>query len=805
VMRRADDNETRQGGLLKHCNHVGKILIGCICAISSPSWNQVRAREPVDFDREIRPILSQHCYPCHGPDKQARKADLRLDRKDNAFRVREGIAVVIPGKLEESELIRRVSSSEPDEVMPPPKFKKRLSSLQIDRLRRWVVEGAKWDGHWSLSMPKRTQAPPVRDQKWSRNPIDAFVLARLEREGLQPSAEADRATLIRRASLDLIGLPPTPAQVDAFENDRGPEAYERLVNRLLASPHYGEQQARPWLDQARYADTNGYEKDGPRSIWPYRDWVIRAFNQDMPFDQFTISQLAGDLIPNPTNDDRIATGFHRNSVLNAEGGTDDEEFRVAAVVDRVNTTMQVWMGTTFACAQCHDHKYDPFSQQEYFQLFAFYNNTADGGSSAPPVLPLPTAGQVARENEIRAQTAKLQAQLDLATKVNDPNRSKPLEEKIAELKKQAEAIQPVTTMVMAELEKPRETHVLIRGSHNVKDAPVAAGVPRSLHPLPPDQPANRLGLARWLVDSRNPLMGRVIMNRMWAQIFGRGIVETGEDFGVQGEPPSHPELLAWLATEFFEQRLSLKAMQRLIVTSATYRQSSRVTPDRLEKDPDNRLFSRGPRFRMEAEMVRDQALAISGLLKRKIGGPSVFPYQPEGVWFVPYSGEQWIESRDGDQYRRGLYTYWRRSAPYPSFITFDAPSREVCTERRSRTNTPLQALATLNDPAFVQPAAALAGRIVSDSTGTVQERVRYAFRLVLARPPVAAELAHLAELYSENLEHYLRDPAAASAMASRGSVASTAQREGGRGTAELAAWTIVANVLLNLDETLTKG
>ena len=790
----------------KRCNTVGIILIACVCFISSSPWNQVRAREPVDFDREIRPILSEHCYPCHGPDKQARKADLRLDRKSDAFRVREGIAPIVPGKLLESELIRRVSSGEPDEVMPPPKFKKRPSSLQIDRLRQWVLEGAKWNGHWSLSVPKHAPAPLVKDQDWSRNPIDSFVFARLEREGLQPSAEADRATLIRRVSLDLIGLPPTPAEVDAFESDRGPDAYERLVNRLLASPHYGERQARPWLDQARYADTNGYEKDGARSIWPYRDWVIRAFNQDMPFDQFTTLQLAGDLIPNPTSEDRIATGFHRNSVLNAEGGTDDEEFRVAAVVDRVNTTMQVWMGTTFACAQCHDHKYDPFSQQEYFQFFAFFNSTADGGSSTPPVLSLPTAEQVARENTIRARTTELRAQLDLATKANDPNRSKPLEEKIAELKKQEEAIQPVTTMVMEELEKPRETHVLIRGSHNVKGARVTAGVPRSLHPLPPNQPANRLGLAHWLVDSRNPLMGRVIMNRMWAQTFGRGIVETGEDFGVQGEPPSHPELLAWLATEFYEQRLSLKAMQRLIVTSATYRQRSRVTADRLEKDPYNRLFSRGPRFRMEAEMVRDQALAISGLLKRKIGGPSVFPYQPEGVWFVPYSGDRWIESRNGDQYRRGLYTYWRRSAPYPSFITFDAPSREVCTERRSRTNTPLQALATLNDPAFVQPAAALAGRIVSDSRGTVEERIRYGFRLVLARQPVAAELAHLVELYSENLENYLRDPAAAKAMASRGPDASgSALRDDGRETAELAAWTIVTNVLLNLDETLTKG
>jgi hypothetical protein len=790
----------------KRFNYFGTVLIGGIGILGSPAWNQAHAGKPVDFDREIRPILSEHCYPCHGPDKQTRKADLRLDRKDDAFRVRAGVAVIVPAKVEESELIRRVTSDDLDEVMPPPKFKKRLNSQQIDRLRQWVVEGAKWQGHWSHSLPTRALTPAVNDRKWSRNSIDRFVLARLEREGLRPSPEADRATLIRRVSLDLLGLPPTPAEVDVFENDCGPEAYERLVNRLLASPHYGERQARPWLDQARYADTNGYEKDGGRSIWPFRDWVIRAFNQDVPFDQFTIQQLAGDLIPNPTTEERIATGFHRNTMINGEGGTDAEEFRVAAVVDRVNTTMQVWMGTTFACAQCHDHKYDPFTQREYFQLFDFFNHTADGGSSAAPVLPLPTAEQISKQDEIRAVMDKLQAQLDQATRAHDHDKLKPFQDQIAELKKRVNAIQPATTMVMQELAQPRETHVLIRGSHNVKGALVSAGVPKSLHPLSPLEPANRLALARWLVDSRNPLMGRVIMNRMWAQMFGRGIVETGEDFGVQGEPPSHPEVLDWLATEFFDQRLSLKAMQRLIVTSATYRQSSRVTPDRLEKDPYNRLFSRGPRFRMEAEMVRDQALAISGLLKRTIGGPSVFPYQPDGVWFAPYSGDRWIESREGDQYRRGFYTYWRRSSPYPSFTAFDAPSREVCTERRSRTNTPLQALATLNDPAFVQPAAALACRIVNDSTGTVEDRVRYAFRLVLARQPVSAELSHLVELYAENLEHYLRDPAAAKAMAS-GGVAAVAGADGvgSPKSAELAAWTVVTNVLLNLDEVLTKG
>ncbi len=370
--------------------YVWTMVIGCLWILGSLGWNEARAEQPVNFDREIRPILSEHCFACHGPDKQARKADLRLDKREDVLRVREGIAVIVPAKVEESELVRRVASADPDEVMPPPKFKKRLNSQQIDRLRQWVAEGAKWEGHWSLTLPARVPAPPVKDQELATETrsITSCWLAWSARDCVRRPRRSE-PSLIRRVSLDLIGLPPTPAEVDAFENDRGPDAYERLVNRLLASPHYGERQARPWLDLARYADTNGYEKDGGRSIWPYRDWVIRAFNQDMPFDQFTIEQLAGDLVPKATTEERIATGFHRNTMINGEGGTDDEEFRVAAVVDRVNTTMAVWMGTTFACAQCHDHKYDPFTQQEYFQLFAFFNNTADGGSSAAPVLACP--------------------------------------------------------------------------------------------------------------------------------------------------------------------------------------------------------------------------------------------------------------------------------------------------------------------------------------------------------------------------------------------------------------------------------
>jgi hypothetical protein len=776
------------------------ISIGLFAAWSGHS---ALADGRIDFDREIRPILSEFCYACHGPDVKTRKADLRLDRKEDAFRDRSGYAVVVPGKAEESELIARITSDDPDQVMPPPKIKKRPAARQIELLRRWILEGATWKGHWSYSLPQRIPTPQVRDSRWKRNPIDQFVLARLEKEGLRPAPEADRSTLIRRVSFDLIGLPPTPTEVEAFEHDKNPDAYERLVDRLLASGHHGERQARPWLDQARYADTNGYEKDGQRSIWAYRDWVIKAFNRDLPFDRFTIEQLAGDLLPNATAQERIATGFHRNTIVNTEGGVDDEEFRVAALVDRVNTTMQVWMGSTLACAQCHDHKYDPFTQKEYFQLFAFFNNTTDGGRSNAPELAVSNPEQAAKLAVIRAELSGLQSQLSEAVKAGKSPMSKIIEDKIAVLKKQEAGIRPVTTMVMEELPQPRTTHVLIRGSHNVKGEQVSPGVPAVLHAMSADQPRNRLGLARWLVDPRNPLVGRVIMNRLWAQVFGRGIVETSEDFGVQGEPASHPELLAWLAKELVRQSWSLKSMHRLIVTSATYRQSSKATPGGLERDPFNRWLSRGPRFRMEAEMVRDQALALSGLLKRTIGGPSVYPHQPEGIWFAPYSNDRWTESRSGDQFRRGLYTFWRRSAPYPAFTTFDAPSREFCCERRARTNTPLQALVTLNDPAFVQPAVALARRILIESKGMPEDRVRFAWLIVLARTPSPAELSHVIELYHENLDSYQRNRAAAKAMV----IIEPGARDGADGLdhAELAAWTVIANVLLNLDETLTKG
>ncbi len=752
-----------------------------------------RAAEPqppddVQFARDVRPILVQRCFKCHGPDQKKGGLDLQTAGGATKLLISGGKAVV-PGKSGESLLVQRITATEPDKRMP--KTGEALSPAQTAVLKAWIEQGAKYDEHWSLVKPVRHALPAVKDRSWPRNGIDWFVLTRLEKEGLAPAPEADRATLLRRASLDLIGLPPSVKDLDDFLSDTAPDAYERAVDKLLASPHYGEHQARFWLDQARYADTNGYEKDDRRSIWPYRDWVIRAFNRDLPFDQFTIEQLAGDLLPNATPEQRTATGFHRNTMVNTEGGTDDEEFRVAALVDRVNTTAEVWLGLTLHCSQCHNHKYDPFAQKEYYQLLAYFNGTADRGRSNDPTMSVLSPEDAARSEVLKAQIAQLQKDAG----------AKPTPEfmaKIAELQKQLAAIKPTTTLVMKELPQRRPTKVMIRGNHKNLGEAVEPGVPSRLHGLPADAPANRLGLAKWLVSAENPLTARVTMNRIWARYYGRGFVETSEDFGIQGDLPTHPELLDWLATELIAQQWSLKSMHRLIVTSATYRQSSRVSPQLLKRDPFNRLFARGPRLRLDAEVVRDNALAIAGLLNRKVCGPSVFPYQPDGIWFNPYSGDRWVVSTGGDQHRRGLYTFWRRTAPYAAFMAFDAPSREIACERRPRTNTPLQALATLNDKVFVEASAALARRMVAEAKGE-REWIIYGFRLCVARTPTEREVELLRKLYAENMEKYRKDAAAAAAMVKNGGALPP-----GVEAAELAAWTVIANVLLNLDETITK-
>ena len=649
-----------------------------------------------DFATEVRPIL-QRCLPCHGPDDHSRMANLRLDSREAATGQDGGYTGLVPGNSATSRVIVRVTAS----TNPMPPTGDRLSLDEIETLRQWIDAGAQYDRHWAFEPPLRTVLPEVSDPGWVRNPVDSLVLARLDEKGLRPSVEADRYTLGRRVSLDLTGLPPAPAELEAFAADRSTGAYENLVDRLLSSPAYGERWARVWLDLARYADSMGYEKDSLRTVWPYRDWVVQALNSNIPFDRFTVLQLAGDLVSEPTQDDLIATGFHRNTMTNTEGGTDDEEFRDAAVKDRVATTGQAWMGLTWGCAQCHSHKYDPISHKEYYSLYAFFNQTADADRNDDS----PT--------------------LEIADGISTPI-----------LKKVPD-------------DERRQTFVHKRGNFMSLGEGVEPDVPAAFHAFPAEAPKDRLGLAQWLISEENPLTARVAVNRIWARIFGAGIVKTEEDFGTQGEPPTHPALLDWLALDFMDRAWDVKAIIKTIVMSATYRQSSDTSQELLERDPNNELLARGPRFRLPAEMVRDQALAASGLLSRKVGGPPVMPWQPEGIWQVVYSSRLWETSPGEDRHRRALYTLWRRTSPYPSMTTFDAPSGETCTIRRIRTNTPLQALVTLNDPTLMEAAQVLAKRASREAASGREAALDTMFRRVLMRPPTPEESRRLLALHEE--------------------------------------------------------
>ena len=999
---------------------------------------------PVDFARQIQPILIKRCSECHGPDKQ--KNNLRLDRKADAFKGgKSGWPGIVSGKSAESELIKRITTQNPEDLMPPKG--EPLTAEQIELLRKWIDQGADWPEektHWAFVKPTRPAVPDAGGA-WARNDIDRFIFARLKLEQLSPSPEADRITLLRRLSLDLTGLPPTLEEVEAFSKDDRTDAYERAVDRLLASPHCGEHLARGWLDLARYADSNGYQVDLARSMWPYREWVINAFNRNMPFDQFTIEQLAGDLLPNATLEQKIATGFNRNTKVNDEGGGDEEEYRTKAVKDRVATTGATWLGLTLMCAECHSHKYDPISQEEYYRFYSFFNNTADKGNySQEPAVTVPappvqgqldylhsrivrlkqdlSAAEKKLPSEQKAWERRLAGKLNhwvaldltnaistggatftnlpdgsiLATGVNSmydtyqieaaarlpkiaavllevlPDPSLPkngpgrwnktgnfiLDELglsvtsgsvtnataiffgkatadweqqyyraehavdrnpktgwaiapkfgerhflIAELKeplslkggatlgfrfdsyhgnnhtigrlrlsvtgeKDATGLWPVppdvaaalavaerkrtsqqkqlvaahhrsvapeirslerelfrlrereteianrkyTSLVMKERDEPRKTYVHLRGNFLEHGPEVTAGVPEALPPLPTDQPTNRLALARWLVSPENPLTARVTVNRFWERLFGTGIAKTSEDFGKQGEAPSHPELLDWLACEFMSPGADhpawdMKHMIKLMVMSATYRQSAAADAERLEKDLYNRLLARGPRFRMDPEMIRDQALAVSGLLNPEIGGPSVYPVQVPNLWkelgfLRPEIGmDEWPVSEGPELYRRGLYTFWRRVCTYPTFATFDAPSREVCVSRRPRTNTPLQALAALNDPVFLEMARVLGQRVMQQGGANLHDQIDYAFRLCVARRPTKAEHERLLGLYQQQLKGFERDLKSAETLVNQGSAGRPVKLD----VRKLAAWMMVGNVLLNLDETLTKG
>lgn len=848
----------------------------------------------VDYEQQIKPLLTKYCISCHGAEKQ--KSGLRLDTAAAALQGGDSGPAVAPGKAGESLLIQVLTGAEGVAPMPP-KGKPQPTADEVALFKAWIEQGAKApekevsgdaakkrSEHWSFQPVVRREQPTVKNPGWVRNPIDSFVLARLEREGLQPSPEADRVTLIRRLSLDLLGLLPSVDEVDAFLSDSRPNAYERLVERLLSSPQYGERWGRHWLDLARYADSNGFTRDSGRSIWKYRDWVIDAINHDLPFDQFTIEQFAGDILPEATIKQRIATGFHRNTLFNEEGGTDPEQFRVESVVDRVNTTGIVFLGLTVGCAQCHEHKYDPISQREYYQLFAFLNNADE------PKLDVPTEeqlkqGLVQKRDELRGQIAELEKQfteqnaafeesltawekglteeekpklpMEVLNAVNmslemrnDQNKKDlrnyfqkqevarkkfPVLDQIATLR--SGEPQFTTTMVMQERPQPRETHIHIRGDFLRHGAKVEPAVPAVLPGLSEAiKSPSRLDLARWLVSPQNPLTPRVTVNRVWQKYFGRGIVETENDFGLQGAPPSHPELLDWLAAEFVsptwisplgkgeevasaangtsgidvspaaasktengtkEAAWSLKRLHTLIVTSATYRQASKFRSDLAEADAANKLYGRQSRLRIDAEIVRDVALAASGLLNRTIGGPSVNPPQPDGVFEFTQDKKAWNTAVGADRYRRGMYTYLWRSSPYPAMTVFDFPDANVACTRRSRSNTPLQSLTLANDQQFVEFAQGLAVRILNEAPSGDTDRLRFAFRTCIAREPSAAEMKRLEMLLKQQRAEFAANLKQAEELTPPlVPVRANVQ--------EFAAWTAVARVMLNLDEFITR-
>ena len=845
------------------------VVLIAVMAIAAP----VEAEESsasVDFDLDVKPIFAKHCISCHGAKKQ--EASLRLDSGMGITAGGDSGPAIKAGKPTESLLVQRLLGAEGEERMPPEG--PGLAATEIATVRHWIEQGGITPrddvaekvriDHWAFRRPVRPELPVTKNFEWSRNSIDSFILERLEKKQIGPAAQADRATLLRRASLDLTGLPPSPDEVEAFLRDERPDAYERVIDRLLASPAYGERWGRLWLDQARYADSNGYTRDFGREIWRYREWVIQAFNHDLPFDEFTIQQLAGDMLPGATNEQLVATGFHRNTLVNEEGGTDQEQFRVDAVADRVATTGQVWLGLTIGCARCHNHKYDPISQREFYQFFAFLNNCDEPTLEVPSQLNL-EHGDLEKRTAIREQIVTLEKEVetkrpqfeakqqewektvtpeqrsrlpgpvqvayDVAFEKRDTANKKMVEDfyrQTPEARKEFPQLDEIATlraaepkipktMILREREKSRETHIHKRGDFLNLGVKVEPAFPAALHlPMSP-RPASgvttsslsRLDLARWLVDPANPLTARVTMNRHWQQLFGRGLVETEDDFGLQGSRPTHPELLDWLAVEFQGSGVggqesgenvlawSMKRMQRCLVTSATYRQSSRARPDLAEVDPRNELLARQSRLRVDAEIVRDIALSAAGQLTHVLGGKSVMPPQPEGVYAFTQDPKPWKTETDGQRYRRGMYTFFWRSLPYPMLTTFDAPTANVTCTRRIRSNTPLQSLTLANDAAFVECARSLGARILRESSGGIDQQARYAFRVCLGRDPRERELQRFVDLVNQQRSAFAADDGAAKEMIA-GPVGNDLP------LADFAAWIAACRVLLNLDEFITR-
>jgi hypothetical protein len=776
------------------------------------------AEGKINFDRDIRPIISDNCVHCHGPDANTREAKLRLDTFEGSTAKRKHGAAVVPGQPLNSQMIQRMITTDEDDVMPPADSHLKVSKEQIELIKQWIAEGAEWSEHWAFVKPVRPTVPVIA-KNWALNPIDNFIYTQLQKKKLTPAPEASKRTLLRRLSLDLTGLPPTPAEMTIFLADNAKGAYKKAVERLLASPHYGERMAWPWLDAARYSDTNGYQNDPTRTMWPWRDWVIKAFNDNMPFDQFTIEQIAGDMLPKVTQSQKLATAFLRNHMINGEGGRIPEENRIEYVFDQLETVGTTWLGLTFYCCRCHDHKYDPISQKDYYSFSAFFNQTPVTGRdksgavkptitiAAPKSLTAPLADKITSlENDLTTITTKLLTQFQSQNpplkikkeqyfkKNKDFNR---LSKEITKLKRQLAKL-GTRVMVMEENQK-RKTYILNTGMYNQHEAEVTANVPAVLPPLPKGSTANRLALAKWLVSEDNPLTARVTINRLWAQIFGMGITKTTENFGIQGERPVNDKLLDWLATEFIRSKWDFKHMVRLMVSSATYRQSSHFTKEKLAMDPYNRLHAHGARYRMPSWMIRDQALAASGLLNKERGGAGVYPYQPPGVWSEMTFGKIRYKTDKGNNlYKRSIYTFWRRIVSPTIF--FDIAKRQTCEVKDKRTNTPLHALVILNDKTYVEAGRALAVKVFEEKNSTVESRIHKMYSYILGRSASDKEMVIVTASLNKLIEKFKLNPKLADEYLQVGQFRIPEKMN----KSQLAAYANLALMLLNLDESVTR-
>lgn len=764
-----------------------RFLVGILCVLTSlllvdcqQSRSITGVRDSVDYNLHIRPILSDRCFKCHGPDANQRKANLRLDTPEGALAALKdnpSAHAIVPGEPDQSEVFLRISTSDTSVMMPPPNSNLSLNAAEIALIEKWIEQGARYKPHWAFIPPQKHPFPEV-DESWPKNEIDYFILEKMEAAGLQPNETADKERLLKRVSMDLTGLPPTPELQARFLADKSEDAYEKIVDELLAQPQYGEKMAVHWMDVARYADSHGYQDDGLRTMWPWRDWVIHAFNQNYAYDKFVTWQLAGDLLPNPTKEQLLATGFNRNHKITQEGGVIDEEYRIEYVTDRTNTFAKAFLALTFECAHCHDHKYDPISQKDYYRTFAFFNRVPEKGLLGDIQL-----ASLADPPKIKITSEEVE---NILTFINKKDTT------------------PVEVMVMKDTTWKRPTYVLVRGNYDAHGEVVDVGLPNAI--LPFDSTTfgtNRLALAKWLLHEKNPLTARVFVNRMWQELFGRGLVKTSGDFGMQGELPSHPELLDWLAVDFRENGWNIKRLMKQLVMSATYQQSSAVSKKQLEKDPDNILLSRAPRIRLTAESVRDLALASSGLLVKEIGGPSMKVYQPKGIWESSTSGRgvlaRYVQDHGDKLYRRGLYSFIKRTVPPPGMLIMDGSNRDQCEVKRGVTNTPLQALLLLNEPLMLEASRVLAERLMLEKSSE-EEKIKKAFLLIVCRGSKSEELSLLTTYYKSEKEKFKQSPEKAKRFIEAGEYPHQEIKD----TVSLAALMQVIQTIYNMDEAITK-